>query len=105
MTVNYKSIVQRVDSAFKKAGMQVKITRGDVTVGTGYGLFVQSKATMESSPLLQTTISQKVFKLSGAAKAPEVGDTLIANKETFTVKSVETTRPTTTTLAYVLEVS
>lgn len=105
MALSYSPIASRVDAALKKVGIQAKVTRQGAAVGSGYGVFQTSKSSLDAQPMLQTVVSSRTFILSGMAKAPEVGDTLTADKSTYTVTSVVTKRPTNVTLVYVLELS
>lgn len=106
MTLDYAPIAKRVDAALRKVGVPVKVTRNGNTVGSAYGIFVERKNTLDASEaLMQTTVRQRVLKLSGLSKPPAIGDTVTTDKDEFTVASVETTRPTTVTLMYSLELT
>lgn len=105
-TLDYAPIAKRIDAALRKVGVPVKVTRNGSAVGAGYGVFVERKNSMDTTePLMQTTVRQRVLKLSGLAKPPAIGDTITVDKDEFTVSSVETTRPTTVTLVYTLELT
>ena len=104
MALDFKLVQGKVNSAFAKIGTQVKVTRAGASVGTGYGLFVANTTKLESSGSFQTGLSTRTLKLA-INKAPEIGDIVVVDKQTFTVTGVETVRPTTTTLLYTLELT
>lgn len=80
-----------------------------VKVGSGKGAFVEDKQENESRTpsaiLASTAIRNRTAVLSAAFKGVQANDRLVADKVTYTVKSVTTYRPTTTTIAYEVEVS
>lgn len=108
--IDYKAIQGKADKAFKKLGFPVSVMRGTSKVGSGYGVFTENKTAydqttrIQSALAAQTAFSHRTLLLSGSFKAPLVGDSVVSEKETFLVKSVEALRPTDTTLLYTLEV-
>lgn len=75
---------------------------------SGKGAFIEDKQENESrtpnSLLAHTAVRNRTVVLSAAFKGVQANDRLIADKVTYTVKSVTTYRPTTTTIAYEVEV-
>lgn len=108
MTLNYANLAKGADTILKQVGMTVSVIRGTTKVASGYGVFVESESKNEmistSSLRAQTTISTKTLLLSGFAKAPAVGDTVLVDKVTYVIQGIKLVRPTTTTILYKLEV-
>lgn len=106
--MDYAALAKTGDKLLRQFGVSVKITRLGVSVGTGYGVFTMSEAkdetTSQSSLLAQTSSITRSLLLSGLAKAPQVGDVVTADKDSWTVEAVEVVRPGSTTVLYKLVV-
>jgi len=105
--MDFNELLSEVDAMFADIASDNKITikRGSKTVGSGFGIWAEQKAGYDSNAAMQTIVNTRVLLLSGSVKPPEDGDELVTKDGLFTVRSVETTRPTTTTLLYRVEVS
>lgn len=106
--MDYSALASKGHELISRFGLKVSLTRAGATVGSGVGVFIQSKSEDASSPsssvLAQTSQNARTLLLSGLIKAPLVGDVLTSDKQSWTVQSVEITRPTNVTLLYRVEV-
>lgn len=106
--MDYAALASTANTLIKGAGLSVTITRNGVKVTTAYAVFVGGETKNEtssgSSVLASTAMTTKSVLLSGLAKAPQVGDLLVAEKFSMTVQKIETLRPAATTILYKLEV-
>lgn len=106
--MDYAALAKTGNRLLQQHGMSMKVTRAGVAVGSAYGIFVKAETKDEtssaSSVLASTSQTVKGLLLSGLAKAPLVGDVLSADKGSWTVRAVDTVRPTTTTVLYKLDV-
>ena len=93
------------DATLKEFGIPVKVTRNGASVGSGYGIFTANTTSLDSAQGVQTGLGSRTMKLGAIAKAPEIGDTVVADKTSFSVRSVAALRPTTVTLLYTLELA
>lgn len=113
MALDYTDVLAGVIDALNEVGIPMVVQRLNGTtygqVGKGSGLFTADKQANETSSrsalLASTAIRTREVLLSPSFKDVRVNDRLIADKATYTVTSVETIRPTTTTLAYRCEVT
>ena len=109
MSLDYRAIQLRVDRALQQTGLRISVTRGDESVGKGWAVFVaKSEADAESpgsAQMAQTATTTRQVLVSGLMRAPQTGDVVSADKESWRVLMVEAVRPTTTTLIYKCEVS
>lgn len=107
--MNYGAIQRKANDLLKSAGLKVGVERSGTAVTSGYGVFIEKSEAPDTSSstslLAPTPITKRVLLLSGLAKPPAVGDTVIADKVSYTVLAVTTTRPAATTLLYEVEVS
>ena len=107
--IPYAAIAKNIDSILKSVGFTASIYRAGVKIGSGYAVFTGGDAKNESSSpssvLAQTSIGSNEIVLSGLAKEPQVGDTIVAVKETYTIQEVNTVQPSTTNLVFKLKVT
>lgn len=107
--MDYAALAKTANTLLKGAGILVTVNRAGLKVSSGYAVFVASKSENDdsnpSSLLAQTSITNKMLLLSGLAKEPMVGDTITADKITYTVQTVEKVRPASVTVLYKCEVA
>ena len=111
--MDYTWIQGEVDTTLKEVGMKMTVQRLNGTaymkVGSGFGVFVDDTQTNESqsrsSLLANTAVRTRKAILSPSFKDVQANDRLVADKVTYTIKSVTAYRPTTTTVAYEIEVT
>jgi hypothetical protein len=105
LTINYSDLQAKALSLIKTYGLKVTISRAGTKIISTYGVFAKQDQAddtkSKSSILAQTEFSQRSIYLAAVGKVvPAVGDILASDKETFTIKSIETLRPGGTTVYY-----
>jgi len=106
--MDYKALQTTANTLITNAGLKIKIVRDGTTVASGYGVFAgastKTSTDGESSVLAQTVIQNRTLLISGALKAPMIGDYITSDALTLFVTDVDLVRPGGTTVLYKVEV-
>lgn len=105
--MNYAIIQKKAADAIKKKGALVTFMRNGSSIGKTYAIEAtsvsQNDTKAQSSLMAQTSLTAKQLIVAVMKNAPQVDDTVIINKSTYTITSVIEFSPAGVPLYYRVE--
>ena len=105
--MDYTALNQRTSSLIQKLGFSITLERDGVVVGKAYGVVTPSdtKANGGLTSVTPIQTDNKVMYVSAPARfVPQVHDFVIAKHGKWQIVAIEQYAPSTTTIAYRIEV-
>jgi hypothetical protein len=107
MSINYTGLNAKATALIKSLGFPIKITRNGAVIGSGNAVVTPSKAKVEqgaTSPSPMQIGMKNLYVTAASGFEPQVSDFVISKQGTWQVLAVEDYKPSTTTIAFRLEV-